>query len=198
MPRKNARDAQPQNTGNSPKKLIVNEISGFLDVAKIAADLNERSRDKYTERSFIGQIYSKKTFSRSQVISITGEEFFNLELKKDTEYTGYKVYIPELFAIYPNMSEKEIRFYNDVMNKRMKKKVGNEEIALSKEDWLDSADDAQKNKFKVIEKRMSRFPWFFSAGQSEQNNFPSYCEVMVYDYNTPIYYGKFVETKEIN
>ena len=197
MADKSARDAQPVNSGNTPRKQIVENIRGFMDVAKIAQETLEESRNKYTEKNFIGQIYTKESFNRDEVIAITGEEFFNEALDENTEFTGYKVYIPELFAVYPNLSEKQIRFYNDVTFDRIKVQVDGVQVTQTKEQYLESAEDKKKNEFKLIEKRMARFPYFFAQGQSEQDNFPSYCEVMVYDYNAPIYYGKFVATRKI-
>ena len=184
-----ARDLPGLNSGETYDQTLsrIQKMSQLLQkVTKLESDKAKRFKTK----DYYGQIYTKKNFTNSEVKSLVSDSFMT-KLGPSAGYIGFKVYIPEKLAVYPNLSDAQIRLYNDVISGT--KKDPKTKINLKKKEWFEAQSSVDQEKFNLIEQRLARFPWFFTKKQSGISSYPSYCKVTCFDDGAALNYGLFVE-----
>lgn len=185
----NARNLPGLNSGESYNQEL-SKIEKLSDLIQKVQKQESDSAKRFKTKEFFGQIYTKKTFTKSEIQSIVSDTFMN-KLGKSESYVGFKVYIPERLAIYPNLSDKQIILYNQVISGA--KKDPKTRRSLKKKEWFEAQPEQIQKEFSLIETRLSRFPWFFSKQESATSSYPDLCKVEVYDDGAPLHYGLFVE-----
>lgn len=185
----NARNLPGLNSGESYNQEL-SRIEKFSDLIQNVQNLKSDSAKRFKTKEFYGQIYTRKSFTRSEIESIVDSTFMQ-ELGNSQNYVGFKVYIPERLAIYPNFSDSEIKLYNQVISgaKTDPKTKKN----LKKKEWFEAQPEQKQKEFSLIERRLSRFPWFFAKQESATSSYPTLCKVKVFDDGVPLHYGLFLE-----
>lgn len=185
-----ARDLPGLNSGNSYVQQELSVIKSGADIVRKVQKQEAENAKKFKTKEFFGIIYTKRTFSKSEIKSIVSDTFMN-KLGQSQSYNGFKVYIPERLAIYPNLLRKQIELYNEVVSGAKKDPKTN--VSLKKKEWFEAQTTVDQEKFALIEKRLSRFPWFFAKQQVGAKSYPTMCKVEVYDDGAPLHYGLFLE-----
>ena len=157
----------------------------IVNQQKIADQINKKHVDT---KNFFGQILSSRIYTKQQAISNTTESFINTLAPSSTKLIGYKVYIPELNGIYPQILDSDLRKYLKIIKEIYTFSGKTQDIKT----YLESQKKRDVEKIYSASRRLGRYTNFYCAGDNQEPAaYPQFCEVEIIDVAKPLHYGTF-------